>query len=115
MIVLKKGGYNYHATCLTCHTEAIMNLPISHICPNCGDLMVVSELQKPLKMAFVEAYDHEKNQKEGVEEMTNEQKAKKIVDNIFSTGLNTYRTFYEMAYNSAMAMAKWKDKHQMGE
>jgi len=40
----------------------------------------------------------------------NEQKAKRIVDSIFSTGLNTYRTFYEMAYNSAMEMAEWKDR-----
>lgn len=42
--------------------------------------------------------------------MTNEEKAKKIVDSIFSTGFNTYRTFYEMAYNSAMEIAKWKDE-----
>jgi len=41
----------------------------------------------------------------------NEQKAKKIVDSIFSTGLNTYKTFYEMAYNSAMEMAEWKEQH----
>ena len=40
----------------------------------------------------------------------NEQKAKKIVDSIFSTGFNIYKTFYEMAYNSAMEMAEWKDK-----
>lgn len=40
----------------------------------------------------------------------NEQKAKKIVDSIFSTGFNTYKTFYEMAYNSAMKMAEWKEQ-----
>jgi rRNA maturation endonuclease Nob1 len=67
MIVLRKGAYHYHAMCHTCHTEAIMNLPINHICPNCGDLMVVFELQKPLKMAFVEAYDYKSNQEGGKE------------------------------------------------
>ena len=40
----------------------------------------------------------------------NEQKAKKIVDSIFSSGFNTNRTFYEMSYNSAMEMAEWKDR-----
>lgn len=45
--------------------------------------------------------------------MTNEEKAKKIVDNIFSSGFNTNRTFYEMAYNSAMRMAEWKDRQMI--
>ena len=42
--------------------------------------------------------------------MTDEEKVKKIVDSIFSTGLNTYRTFYEMAYDSAIKMAEWKEE-----
>lgn len=42
--------------------------------------------------------------------MRNEEKAKKIVDSIFSSGFNTNRTFYEMAYNAAMTMAEWKDR-----
>lgn len=41
--------------------------------------------------------------------MTNEKKAKKIVDNIFSIGLNANNTFYDMAYTSALEMAEWKD------
>ena len=40
--------------------------------------------------------------------MTNKQKAKKIVDNIFSIGLNANNTFYDMSYNSALEMAEWK-------
>ena len=43
----------------------------------------------------------------------NEQKAKKIVDSIFSSGFNTNRTFYEMAYNSAMEMAEWKEQQMI--
>lgn len=43
----------------------------------------------------------------------NEQKAKKIVDSIFSTGFNIYKTFYEMAYNSAMEMAEWKEQQMI--
>ncbi len=42
--------------------------------------------------------------------MLDEQNAKKIVDSIFSSGFNTNRTFYEMAYNSAMRMSKWKEE-----
>ena len=42
--------------------------------------------------------------------MSDEQNAKKIVDSIFSSGFNTNRTFYEMAYNSAMRMSKWKEE-----
>lgn len=45
----------------------------------------------------------------------NEQKAKKIVDSIFSTGFNTYKTFYEMAYNSAMEMAEWKERQMINK
>lgn len=43
----------------------------------------------------------------------NKEKAKKIVDSIFSSGFNTNRTFYEMAYNSAMEMAEWKEKQMI--
>lgn len=68
MIVLQKGACHYHATCHTCHTEAITDSPIGCICPNCGDLMVVFLLQKPLKMAFVEAYDYKSSQEKGGEE-----------------------------------------------
>lgn len=42
--------------------------------------------------------------------MTNEQKAKGIVDNVFESGFNTNRSFYDMAYNSALKVAKWKDE-----
>ena len=68
MIVLRKGVYHYHATCHTCYVEGITDSPIERICPNCGDIMVVFELQKPLKMAFVEAYDYKSNHEEGGEE-----------------------------------------------
>lgn len=67
MIVLQKGVCHYGAICHTCHIQAITDSPIDRICPNCGDLMVVFELQKPLKMAFVEAYDYKSNQKKGGE------------------------------------------------
>lgn len=42
--------------------------------------------------------------------MNNEEKVKKIVDSVFESGLNTNRTFYDMAYNSALEMAQWKDE-----
>lgn len=42
--------------------------------------------------------------------MNNEEKTKKIVDSVFKSGLNTNRSFYDMAYNSALEMAKWKDE-----
>lgn len=42
--------------------------------------------------------------------MTNSEKAKKIVDSVFKSGLNTNRSFYDMAYNSALEMAQWKDE-----
>lgn len=41
--------------------------------------------------------------------MKNEEKAKRIVDRIFESGFNTNRTFYDMALNSAMEIAEWKD------
>ena len=40
----------------------------------------------------------------------NEEKAKKITDRIFESGFNTNRTFYDMAKNAAMEMARWKDE-----
>lgn len=46
--------------------------------------------------------------------MSNEEKARKIVDNIFSTGANTHVSFYEIAYDSAIRMAEWKE-HQFSE
>lgn len=42
--------------------------------------------------------------------MNNEEKAKKIVDSVFKSGLNTNRSFYDMAYDSALEMAQWKDE-----
>lgn len=42
--------------------------------------------------------------------MNNKEKAKKIVDNVFKSGLNTNRSFYDMAYDSALEMAQWKDE-----
>lgn len=42
--------------------------------------------------------------------MNNEEKVKKIVDSVFKSGLNTNRSFYDMAYNSALEMARWKDE-----
>ena len=42
--------------------------------------------------------------------MNNEEKVKKIVDSVFKSGLNTNRSFYDMAYNSALEMAQWKDE-----
>jgi hypothetical protein len=68
MILLRKGVYHYRAMCHTCHAEGITDPPIDRYCPNCGDMMVVFALQKPLKMAFVEAYDYKSNQKKGGEE-----------------------------------------------
>ena len=41
--------------------------------------------------------------------MTNEEKVKKIADSVFSSGFNTNRTFYDMAVNTAVAIAEWKD------
>lgn len=41
--------------------------------------------------------------------MTNEKKAEKIVNSIFSLGLNANNTFYDMAINAAIEMAEWKD------
>ena len=45
----------------------------------------------------------------------NEEKAKKITDRIFESGFNTNRTFYDMAKNAAMTMAKWKDEQFKAE
>ena len=45
----------------------------------------------------------------------NEEKAKKITDRIFESGFNTNRTFYDMAKNAAMTMAKWKDEQLEAE
>lgn len=42
--------------------------------------------------------------------MKDNEKAKQIVDRIFECGFNTNRTFYDMALNSAMEMAEWKDE-----
>ena len=42
--------------------------------------------------------------------MNNEEKVKKIVDSVFKSGLNTNRSFYDMAYNSALEIAQWKDE-----
>lgn len=64
MIVLQKGAYHYRAIC-QCSTQAITDSPLDRVCPYCGDLMVVFELEKPLKMAFVEAYDYKLEQNEG--------------------------------------------------
>lgn len=66
MIILRKQICHYRAVCHICHIEGITDSPIDRICPNCGDIMVVFELQKPLKMAFVEAYNYKtkSNQKE---------------------------------------------------
>ena len=41
--------------------------------------------------------------------MKNKEKAKQIVDRIFESGFNTNRTFYDMALNSAIEMAAYKD------
>ena len=45
----------------------------------------------------------------------NEEKAKKITDRIFESGFNTNRTFYDMAKNAAMEMARWKDEQLEAE
>ena len=45
----------------------------------------------------------------------NEEKAKKITDRIFESGFNTNRTFYDMAKNAAMEMARWKDEQFKAE
>ena len=45
----------------------------------------------------------------------NEEKAKKITDRIFESGFNTNRTFYDMAKNVAMEMARWKDEQLEAE
>ena len=47
--------------------------------------------------------------------MNNEEKAKKITDRIFESGFNTNRTFYDMAKNAAMEMAKFKDNQPIME
>jgi len=36
--------------------------------------------------------------------------ARKITDKIFEDGFNTYRSFYDMAFNASMQMAEAKDK-----
>lgn len=58
MVVLERGVHHYHAICHSCHTEALTDHPWDRTCPCCGDLMVVFELQKPMKMVFVEAYSY---------------------------------------------------------
>ena len=45
----------------------------------------------------------------------NEEKAKKITDRIFESEFNTNRTFYDMAKNTAMEMAEWKDEQLEAE
>lgn len=45
--------------------------------------------------------------------ITDKEKAEKIVNNIFSLGLNTNRTFYDMAYNSAIEMSTWKEQQMI--
>lgn len=45
--------------------------------------------------------------------MKDKEKARKIVDNIFSTGVNTHVSYYEMAYDSAIRMAEWKEKEML--
>lgn len=42
--------------------------------------------------------------------MSDKEKAKQIVDRIFESGFNTNRTFYDMALNSAIEMAEWKEQ-----
>jgi hypothetical protein len=45
--------------------------------------------------------------------ITDKEKAEKIVNNIFSLGLNINRSFYDMAYDSAIEMAAWKEQQMI--